>query len=381
MKLSSRDPRLDFIRGIAVISMLVQHVGGISFLSYAFGAGAFYVSAAEVFVLLSGLVTARAAIKSKGRVGILGASRHLALRAVRLYMLTVIFTFVALPVSELLSLPWAQGLNLFDPEHLAFKILTLQQTGYVVDIPLMYALLLVTAAALMPLLFRGQSLFVGIASVGVWLVSELWPSTAQLPWPIAGNDMFPVVYWQVLFCAGLLIGYDWDAVRALARPHRGLLLWSSAAGSFALLALFLLDHRLHLISADLDSALFGKSHVGAGRLVATLVLLGFGFLLTARLWPALERRLGWLLLPMGRNSLKCYAVHVPIVYAIAVLIAYLRPGGLLASELNMAAQVLAVSVVWFSTTHALRMNFGLTTARDGLARAMRTSMAGLAMLR
>jgi peptidoglycan/LPS O-acetylase OafA/YrhL len=42
----ARDPRIDFIRGIAVMSMVVQHVGGVSFLSFAFGAGAFYVSAA-----------------------------------------------------------------------------------------------------------------------------------------------------------------------------------------------------------------------------------------------------------------------------------------------------------------------------------------------
>jgi peptidoglycan/LPS O-acetylase OafA/YrhL len=41
MRSFTRDPRIDFIRGIAVISMVVQHVGGNSFLSFAFGAGAF----------------------------------------------------------------------------------------------------------------------------------------------------------------------------------------------------------------------------------------------------------------------------------------------------------------------------------------------------
>src|SRR5260221_14530178 len=101
MRSLCRDPRIDFIRGIAVISMLVQHVGGISFLSFAFGAGAFYVSAAEVFVFLSGLVTARAALKAIGRVGLWGGTQHLLLRAVRLYALTVALTFLAIPLSEM----------------------------------------------------------------------------------------------------------------------------------------------------------------------------------------------------------------------------------------------------------------------------------------
>jgi len=85
MRSFPRDSRIDFIRGIAVVSMVIQHVGGLSFLSFAFGAGAFYVSAAEVFVFLSGLVTARAALKTAARSGSRAAAVHLLKRAVRLY--------------------------------------------------------------------------------------------------------------------------------------------------------------------------------------------------------------------------------------------------------------------------------------------------------
>ena len=146
MKSFSRDPRIDFIRGIAVISMVVQHVGGISFLSFAFGAGAFDVSAAEVFVFLSGLVTARAALKTADRAGTRTAAAHLLKRAGRLYALTVVLTLLTLPLLELIPLPWAQGLDLGHPIALVWSVLTLHETGYVVDIPLMYVLLVALAA-------------------------------------------------------------------------------------------------------------------------------------------------------------------------------------------------------------------------------------------
>src|SRR5690348_4820211 len=53
-----RDLRIDFLRGAAGIAMLVDHVGGNQSWLYAItGGDRWYVSAAECFVLLSGVVT------------------------------------------------------------------------------------------------------------------------------------------------------------------------------------------------------------------------------------------------------------------------------------------------------------------------------------
>jgi uncharacterized membrane protein len=60
----ARDLRIDLLRGLAVLAMMVDHVAGVSPLRWLTGGSQFYTSAAEGFVLLAGLsaglVTARA---------------------------------------------------------------------------------------------------------------------------------------------------------------------------------------------------------------------------------------------------------------------------------------------------------------------------------
>ena len=51
-----RDLRLDLLRGFAVFAMVVDHFGGSSWLYFITGGNTFFVSAAEAFVFLSGLV-------------------------------------------------------------------------------------------------------------------------------------------------------------------------------------------------------------------------------------------------------------------------------------------------------------------------------------
>ncbi len=360
----TRDPRIDFIRGIAVISMVVQHVGGLSFLSFAFGAGAFYVSAAEVFVFLSGLVTARAALKTAHCHGVRTASTHLLKRAGRLYLLTITLTLLAVPVSESIPLSWAQGLALNNPAQLLVNVITLHQTGFVVDIPLMYTLLVAFAALVVPLLHAGHTRLVLLASFGLWLAYQFAPERAELPWAIGGNGLFPLSAWQLLFCIGMAVGHHWDSIRATARTFaRAGLLIGAGLTTLGFLLLFLLNHALRLIPSNVDGLLFGKAHVGVGRVVATLVVLGFGFLVTATAWERLVRAVGWFVLPLGRNSLRCYVMHVPVVYGAAIMLHVGGPVGLAARAECTCLQVGALLLIWLGVgIMQLRKGRGATLA-------------------
>src|SRR5215216_6626704 len=51
-----RDLRLDYLRGFAVFAMVADHLGGASWLYALTGGNRFFVSAAEGFVLIAGLV-------------------------------------------------------------------------------------------------------------------------------------------------------------------------------------------------------------------------------------------------------------------------------------------------------------------------------------
>jgi hypothetical protein len=213
----------------------------------------------------------------------------------------------------------------------------------------MYVLLVALAAVVVPLLQAGHTRLVLLGSFGLWLAYQLTPGQADFPWTIAGNALFPVSAWQLLFCMGLTVGHHWDAIRALARPHaRGWLLWAAGIATVSLICLFLMDHALRLIPSEANWLLFGKGHVGVGRIVATMAVLAFGFLLTAAAWTNLVRWIGWFVLPLGRQSLRCYILHVPVVYAAAVIVHAGGHMGTAASAENTLLQVGALLFLWLA---------------------------------
>jgi enterochelin esterase-like enzyme len=91
--------------------------------------------------------------------------------------------------------------------------------------------------------------------------------------------------------------------------------------------------------------LFGKGDVRPGRLVASVVVFGFLFLLTTLAWRPLYRALGWLLMPLGQNALYAYTAHIVLVVLVAIA---LMPFGALrqAPWLNTLLQVAGLLVVW-----------------------------------
>ncbi len=80
-----RDLRLDFLRGLAVSAMVVDHVGGDTFLTTLSGGNQAIVSAAEAFVFLSGLVLGMVYAERIARSGPSRALRAMLHRALTLY--------------------------------------------------------------------------------------------------------------------------------------------------------------------------------------------------------------------------------------------------------------------------------------------------------
>src|ERR687885_1902801 len=87
---SKRDLRLDLLRGFAVFAMVADHVGGDSSWLYAVtGGDRFFVSAAEVFVVLSGLTMGMVYTGVFARGGTRAVLAKAVRRAHLLYVLTV----------------------------------------------------------------------------------------------------------------------------------------------------------------------------------------------------------------------------------------------------------------------------------------------------
>src|SRR3954466_733315 len=100
-----RDLRLDLLRGLAAVTMIIDHVGGKDSWLYAISGGdRFFVSAAEGFVAISGLVMGIVYAGVIARQGLWAALAKAAKRAGTLYALTVGLSLAFAAVSFMLGL-------------------------------------------------------------------------------------------------------------------------------------------------------------------------------------------------------------------------------------------------------------------------------------
>src|SRR5215831_13173713 len=216
-----RDLRIDFLRGLFVVAMVIDHVAGPSWLYAITGGNRFYVSAAEGFIFVSGLVAGRAYTRNIERGGLNAGLVRILKRAAQLYLLAIVLTLLFAAGSEIFQLPWALGWNLHDGVGFVVGVLTLHRTYYLVDVLAFYVLALLSASVVLVLLTNRLSWAVLSASGLLWLTYQVFPELAATPWPIVGNQLFIFSAWQVLFSTGLVIGYEWERWELGHRAGRG----------------------------------------------------------------------------------------------------------------------------------------------------------------
>ncbi|HLI29322.1 MAG TPA: OpgC domain-containing protein [Chloroflexota bacterium] len=354
----SRDLRLDFLRGFAVVAMIVDHIGGPSWLYALTGGNRFYTSAAEGFIFLSGLLVGVVYGRLARRDGFAVAMQKALARAGTLYLLTVSVTLPLIVVSEALALPWATGVSLADPVGLIVSVLTLHRTYYLIDVMVLYTLLLAVAPVALYLLVAGQTRVLLLLSWGLWLAFQLAPDYAEVPWQIAGNYLFHFSAWQVLFFTAMVIGYHRERLARWVGPRaQAYLLVASGIGFLGLLVLYRLGDRpwqwLSLKQPVLDDPanlvvlLFGKGDVRPGRVLASAIVFLFLFLVVTKAWRPLYRALGWLLMPLGQNALYAYTAHIVLVVVIGVVLQVLGWYGTLGRGGNTLLQVAGLLLVWW----------------------------------
>jgi len=322
-----RDLRFDLLRGFAVFAMVVDHVSGDrSPLYYITGGDSFFVSAAEAFVFLSGLLMGmvNGGLLRRGDVGV--ALRKILNRAGMLYAITVGLTLVTAALPLVLGFSWAPDVGDLTPFHYIIGILTFHYSAYLTDIPFLYTMLVLAAEPVLLLLDRGYTRFVLAASGGLWFAWQIAPDQA-IVWPPSREMLFQFSSWQFLFIIALSIGFHRRTLeryfRAAATPAALVVSTIGMAGALALLYVNLapLVALTGRDAATLTDWFFYKQDVGAGRLVTFAILITFAFALVSVFWRPLSRALGWLLLPLGQNSLSAYVIHIFVVG----LLSWVRP--------------------------------------------------------
>lgn len=313
-----RDLRLDTLRGLMLVSMMVFHWPGPirRFTHEPVG----FVSAAEGFVFLSGLIAGLVFVRFGQRYDH-DALRTRSLRRARdIYLAHVIplalvwLAARAVPgsrafwgnvVPHAYSGPWFSfvpgALMLYQP--MFFDILP------------MYVVFVLFIPLVIRLLTAGRWKAVLLTSAGLWVLSQfgIWRMLEHLLGTVMPVDLgtFDPFAWQLLFVGGLALGHWWLSYRGPSVFTHPVAV-PVVAGIAGLL--FLVRYRILPLGTPIlwDNPLVGLSTLAPLRLLNFTVLaylVGFAAVRFRRLFSC-----RWLSF-LGQHSLQVFTFHVIVVYA------------------------------------------------------------------
>ncbi len=234
---AKRDPRIDVLRGLALVMIFVDHIPGnqLGFVTlHMFG----FADAAELFVLFAGFASMLAYGKVMLRHGFAAGVRRVGLRCLRIYATHVLLLVLTLVVAK----AWLRTFHVA-PLSVAPLLeagpagmlhgLMLHALPPFLDILPLYIVLL----AGFPLLFavmRWRPWLALAGSAALWLAAGLEPRLNLPNWLAPDGWYFDPFAWQLLFVIGAALALHMAGAggRLAARPWLTALCWAYLALAF-----------------------------------------------------------------------------------------------------------------------------------------------------
>lgn len=330
-----REPRIDIVRGIAILVILVNHLSQVAELG-GIRAGLIptptrlgWSTAAELFVMLSGYMVGLVYLRRPGPA--LAVWR----RAGRLWLydlalLALVLPLIAVMPGEELAF-WRLDPFAADPLAATVRFAALLSAPRLLDILQLYIVLMLAAPIAIVIQRRSNALLIAL-SIAVYAAAQLW--TIELVAAGGSKDGLPDrLAWQMMFFVPMALG--------AMRVHEPLLGWLDRHRWVAvpLLALFV-------------AAAFAKGHEPAildPRHGLTLLRVGHGVLVLLLYLALLTLAGGWTrrqplaaVAMVGRHSLDCFAGGVLLTYGLGTL--WLRLAGGYVGYLVAVAAGIAATV-------------------------------------
>lgn len=376
-----RDLRIDLLRGVAIVFVLVNHLQLTSLLQGATQEAVGMVSGAEFFVLLSGLVLAMVYRPKIAREGIVPAGRLILRRAGKIYLAALV---IVITLGLLALIP---GLNVTPATTFTDEGTGAAGTAatgrvydlyagfdrlfqYPVDASVFADILLLRMGPWQVNILGFYVVMLVVSPLILWaLARRLWPLVLAVSWvvysiqfftrirvlPSQFEDSFPLLTWQVLFVTGMVAGFHRHRVVEWFGTRLGRALIAVCAVTALLLALWSwnnpylsssLDLRLDLVPeasfGAVYSAAFERTYLDPGRILNVLVLLVTAYGLLTVLWRPIDRAVGWFFTPLGQTTLYVFIVQLILVLIVAN-IPVLSLGDV---WINTAANIVILALVW-----------------------------------
>jgi len=305
---------VDFWRGLALISIFINHIPGIYYSRFTHTNYSLSDSA-DLFVFLAGWAL-RYVVGPSGRQQ---PAWYLALRlggrALTLYAAQIMITMIAIAMlagvaiwrDNPLLLEWHNAAAVFHdpvPTHIGLALIT-HQLGYFDILPLYVVLMMMAPAfALIDRVAPNLVLPVSLLIYGITLGFHIAVPT----WPVEGEWFFNPLAWQLIFVLGFVLARQDGAggfVRRHIVPIRVASIPIVAAGLFVMLYDWWPDPTT--VPQPKLFFLLSKTYVTPARVIQFLALIA----LFSVAYPTIRRFTPWLvnfMSMLGRNSLYVFCV-------------------------------------------------------------------------
>lgn len=317
------------------------------------------VSAAEGFFIISGLLIG---IIRGGRVSHIPFSviwKKLWRRGALLYIWSVGLSFLYIILGWLLydvpGLKWGLVTPWTNIPDVITRVLSLQYFYGWADFLRMYAVYIFAAPLAIWLLRKGRWYVLVLLSALVWMLPER---------PVVEADM--LYTWQTLFFGALIAGYYWqpltEFVKTMNKRIRNRIVYACLFITAATIALSVVSAFVaptmqgpawsavsNLTQSIPENVLFHKGNMPLARIILSFVWFASFFWLFQRYEKRLLSKLGWLLLPLGQNSLLVYIVQSLIIFFMHM---WVQPEMFIVNSKNTAMLYIATVLTHFILTTA-----------------------------
>jgi hypothetical protein len=332
---TSRIHAFDVLRGWCLVVISSDHLMRFpSIFDPLTGRGLLWVTAAEGFFFISGALVGMVRGRKMHAEGLQAATKTLWKRAGQLYLASVLLTLAFTGLAYWLQGEGFDGLkggvgHFGSIWELLFKTMSLQYSYGWTDFLNYYVVFMLLAPAVLWLCRRGLWWMVLLASLGLWIQKSF----------IGGDIVVAYLTWQSYFFVGLIFGYHYQDLLALGRRMSTRLLANARVVVYSLTAITLLasfaftfgtpifegrnSMLYEFFRAVKDNWVFTlllqNNRTGLLRLLLFFLWFGTLFALVRRYETTVLQWVGWLLLPLGKNSLYVYIVQGLVVFAVSAL--------------------------------------------------------------